>query len=290
MRKWTVSLGLVIWSASWAHAQPAKSDPKSDPPAKPKEGTLEDLLSKALKHNPDIRVAEVKLVEAQAELHRVRQQVVQKVSTLRKQIAAQETVVADTASRRARMRQLAGQKTVSEEMVATAELSWQKAKAELGVLEAQMRYLTGQTDAGKIDWQPDVRALQTLAMYHQERHWDLKPRIQETLADKIRSVMAKPIEGGFTDVSPREIVSWLADHAKDINVQLSAKVPGDAKASIKFKSPVPLGAAFQWLEDEFGWGCVIRDYGIVIADRDRLPPGALLLQDFLKSRGEKEKK
>src|SRR5437868_10610793 len=40
---------------------------------------LEELLSRALKENPDIRVAETKLREAEAELNRTRLQVTQKV-------------------------------------------------------------------------------------------------------------------------------------------------------------------------------------------------------------------
>src|SRR5205823_10488997 len=52
--------------------QPAK-------PAQASEPTLEEMLTNALKDNPDIRVAEAKVREAEAELNRTRLQVTQKV-------------------------------------------------------------------------------------------------------------------------------------------------------------------------------------------------------------------
>ena len=36
----------------------------------------------------------------------------------------------------------------------------------------------------------------------------------------------------------------------------------------------------QWIEDRYEVKFVVRDYGIVVADRDRLPPGALALLDL----------
>src|SRR5437660_737827 len=48
-------------------------------PAQTTEPTLEEMLNKALKDNPDIRVAEAKVREAEAELNRTRLQVTQKV-------------------------------------------------------------------------------------------------------------------------------------------------------------------------------------------------------------------
>src|SRR5437588_11514314 len=45
-------------------------------------GSLEEALASALKNNPDIRVAESKVQEAEAELNRSRLQVTQKVVSL----------------------------------------------------------------------------------------------------------------------------------------------------------------------------------------------------------------
>jgi hypothetical protein len=62
-------------------------DPKSAP------SRLEDLLAEAMKNNPDIRVAEAKLREAEAEMNRVRLQVMQKVIALRQTIDTQKVQI-----------------------------------------------------------------------------------------------------------------------------------------------------------------------------------------------------
>jgi hypothetical protein len=60
---------------------------------------------------------------------------------------------------------------------------------------------------------------------------------------------------------------------------------GDANRSKEFPGPsfsgeLPLHAIVQWIEDRYDVRFVVRDYGIVVADRDRLPPGALPLLDM----------
>src|SRR5262249_52782687 len=64
-----------------------------EPPRKPKPSELEQMLAEALAHNPDIRVAEAKLREAEAELNRVRLQVLQKESTLYHAAEAQKATM-----------------------------------------------------------------------------------------------------------------------------------------------------------------------------------------------------
>src|SRR5260370_14019953 len=71
---------------------------------KPAEPTLEDMLNKALKDNPDIKVAEAKVREADAELNRVRLQVTQKVLTFHHTREAQKATVKVAADEVARMR------------------------------------------------------------------------------------------------------------------------------------------------------------------------------------------
>src|SRR5262249_14335952 len=214
--------------------------------------------------------------------------------TLHAQIAAQKTVETEALGRRERARALHKQGGIAKEELDAMEAAWQKAKADLAVLEAQMRYLVGQP--GKRTSKErgsDGVLLWDLA----DDGWDRYvpdaalripdtgvriPKIEPKLGEKLRTIMAKPVSGSFTDTPAHDIVDWLADHAKGVNVHLNTTIKEDA-ASVKFNSPIPLSAAFQWLEDRFGWRCVIRDYGIVIIERDRIPPGALLLQDFLRT-------
>src|SRR5947209_1017266 len=68
-----------------------KAQRKGDKAAPPADTDLADMLAKALRDNPDIRVAEAKLREADAELNRIRLQVTQKVVTLRHNWEAQKS-------------------------------------------------------------------------------------------------------------------------------------------------------------------------------------------------------
>src|SRR3989442_3304097 len=67
---------------------------KQPPPlADKKDLSLEEMLAQALKANPDIRVAESKLREAEAKLNRTRLQVMQKVIAFQHTLEAQRSVV-----------------------------------------------------------------------------------------------------------------------------------------------------------------------------------------------------
>src|SRR4051794_33829889 len=68
--------------------QPMSGTNPMSVPKKPEPGSLEDLLDKALRQNADIRAAEAKVREAEAELNRVRHQVLAKVVSLRNDIDA----------------------------------------------------------------------------------------------------------------------------------------------------------------------------------------------------------
>src|SRR5438067_4305731 len=67
-------------------AAPAANPPGDATRRAPEKPTLEDILAAALRHNPDIRVAEAKLREAEAELNRVRLSVIQKMTRLHQEL------------------------------------------------------------------------------------------------------------------------------------------------------------------------------------------------------------
>src|SRR5262245_14715641 len=83
----SVSAVLVAAGMVLAQGQPAKEPSKKDvaakkEPAKPAPGSLEDTLEKSLRNSADIKAAEAKVREAEAELNRVRQQVLTKATAL----------------------------------------------------------------------------------------------------------------------------------------------------------------------------------------------------------------
>ena len=93
----TALVGMLLGAALGYGQQPVVTPPKTekvpevkDQPAKSK---LEEMLEKALKDNPDVRLAAAKLAEAEAELNRARLQVVHQVASAYQAVEAQKAAV-----------------------------------------------------------------------------------------------------------------------------------------------------------------------------------------------------
>src|SRR5262245_13783475 len=79
------SFGILLVGVAAFAQQPAgqpKDTKEKQADQAPQQGSLEDLLSEALRNNPDIRVAEAKVREAELELQRTRIATAQKVAGL----------------------------------------------------------------------------------------------------------------------------------------------------------------------------------------------------------------
>lgn len=111
---------------------------------KPAEPTLEEMLQKALKDNPDIRVAEAKVREAEAELNRTRLQVTQKVLAFHHSRESQKAIIKVAEEDLQRIQKLEASKAVSQEDVKQAQQRLSASKAKLAEIEAEMPYLLGQ--------------------------------------------------------------------------------------------------------------------------------------------------
>jgi hypothetical protein len=101
------------------------------------------------------------------------------------------------------------------------------------------------------------------------------------MADKIRKSLDTTIkaEVGTDYVDGTVVLDLLRAHTKGINIQDNID-KHEVKAKLRLKEPIPLGAFFEWAEDQFQWRFIIREYGIVATDRKNAPPGGLLLLDF----------
>src|SRR5271166_4465956 len=71
-------LALLLGGPALAQEGGAPPNPKK-PAEEKKPSALEELIAQALRDNPDVRVAEAKVREAEAELNRARLQAIQKV-------------------------------------------------------------------------------------------------------------------------------------------------------------------------------------------------------------------
>jgi hypothetical protein len=291
-------------SGSFGSPGGSGSPPKTE--KKPAASSLESLLAKALKDNSDIRVAESKVREAEAQLNKTRMEVMQKVVKLYHEIAAHKALVEIAKERLDRVQRLRASNAIAQDEYSAAEHGFQQAKANLAKVEAEMpfligtqptlslRYLTGHTihdrDLAHMALLDDKVALTDYATRVQAL-LALSGRppgtVKETTAEKIRQVLNTPVQGEFTQ---EKLFKFFEEKAKGLNVVYLVPVPWRLGTgtepqgpTIRFKEPVLLGAALQWLEDTTGWSLAVRDYGIVVTVRGRMPPGATTLADLWKS-------
>jgi BMFP domain-containing protein YqiC len=263
---------------------------------------LEEMLAKALKDNPDIRVATAKLGEAEAELNRVRLRVMQKVVTLYHTIEMARADVATAERALARMKQLSNNKVVSREEVDAAEAALAAAKAKLAAVEAEVPYVIGKqpqmadAEAATLRGLMFLRAMQA-AGAGTEGHIVFPPEkagtgaaprpVQGPVADRLRQALDQPVSLRVTEGGVADVLDLLRKKEPGLNVKFVPGPGAPQKLTFELKD-LPLGAALEYLEDSLPHhGIVVREYGLLLTPTDRVPPGAVSLHDFWKhGRGE----
>jgi hypothetical protein len=287
-------------------AQDALTKEKERAKAEEKAATLEKLLARALQDNPDIRVAESKLREAEAELNRVRLLVTQKVVAQQRDIAFQKAALDNAEATYHRARQLHSTGALAQEEYRNAQLTLEKLKAELARVEAELPYLLGASGARDIltpdhEWLRTKlkEAQNTLAQqkgneraeavrgyleWTQKEVLSARSPLPTAMTDKIRKALDTPVNVNFKQAKPKEILDFLQQYSTGFNLVEQVRMDKAAPVDLRLTEPVPVGAVFQFLEDQYGWRFVVREYGIVIAEPGRVPPGAVHLQNFWKNR------
>jgi hypothetical protein len=332
MRKWTEALAVAVLLAGLSSAcgQPGAGGKTEDKPPtdkkEPAKSQLEEMLAQALRDNADIRVAEAKVHETEAELHRVRLQVIQKVTVLTHEIDLAEKMAAEAKARydqMTRSRQLAPG-SVSDEDYRGAMLSWQRYLAELAVKKAELPFLLGKQQVGKADDEKGrtERALYALQLAQAQHAWDKAAQDQAVahglawlaaqqfqakhgpVADKIRAALDKRVTVDLKAATRAEAIRAVSEAVREAAPELVIHLrPQDLGAATQQGerdnvplpvrlNDVPVAGALQYLEDILGGNCrfVVRDYGLLFARTETLPPGAVLMTDFWKAgKAEKEK-
>ncbi len=135
-----LGFGSAVWSQSAPPTGviPLKGIDKAVPVA-----SLDQLIADALKHNPDIRVAESKVREAEAELSRTRMKVVSDVTFLQAEIQAAQALANHLKSQYELVNALYNDKKISREEYFPVVLAFEKASADLALKQAKLPYLLG---------------------------------------------------------------------------------------------------------------------------------------------------
>jgi hypothetical protein len=284
-------------------AQPPPTTAQLPPTSKKSE--LEEMLSLALETNPDIRVAQAKLAEAQAQLTRARLQAMQQVVTQYQAVTAL----------REQQKQLDQQLALVQEAVKAGASSTKgllalqqkvvEGKTALAAAETQLLYLLGKSSPfgqGTGSNRTSERAIQRGLNFLQQAQYPEANQMTRLAAsallqqyyqsltpgpvqDKLRQALNNTVSLQFKEAPLDDIISQVQ---KQLPAGVLIKlIPGPnfpKTLSLDLKN-LPLGAALQYLEDSLpGSRVVVRGYGLLIADAERLPPTAPGLETVWKGK------
>jgi hypothetical protein len=299
-----ITVGGVVLAQQPAQppAKPTQTDPFAQPgsgapPAAgaPQKMSLEELIARALKENPDIRVGEAKVKEAEAELSRARMTVAQKVIAFHASLVTTRKLVEEGEDRLKAIAKLVANGTTSQKDLRDAELSLTQAKAELARLEAELPYLLGQSPrTGKMEGTGVEVAEKWLYLNALQKaggafeHVFPNEKVTGSIGDKVRKALDAPIS---LKADEKTIGDWLDFFKDKMGVSFLDMLPKDVKGqkvSLGLSEPVPTGAALQAFSDLTGLRFAVREYGILVTKGD-LPPSSVPLHSFWKTHSAPEK-
>lgn len=295
MKSAVTAIGLLLSVAGPALSQTPeiqdKVEKKLDQVRKEQAG-LEELLSMALKQNPDIRVAESKVREAEAQLYRARVNGLNRVVMQYHEVRSAKAAADEAASRYKRDQDLTLR---TPPAIAPAELSASQAamlkfQADHAVKEAELDMLIGKHSAKAAEW---LRIFDTSFIPVDGTGKPVPPiskpgnsvvapaAVPDPMADKIRKALDAPFKAAIKgEVTEKDVLELLREQTKGVNFVNNVGGGNDRIRTPDLTQPVPLGAFYQWAEDQFGWRFIVRDYGIVATLPDVFPPDAVLLMNL----------
>jgi hypothetical protein len=305
MRRRTVeALGLVLVLVSFDRSLGQQTPPPAQPasPAPGKDNTpaekskLEDMLTEALRNNPDIRVAVATVAKAEAELNRTRFQVTQQVIALHGAWTSQIAMVKFRQKQYERYKELAKSNAIDQKLLQEAEDRLAADKAKLAEIEAQIPGLLGKAPATE-----EVHGVITKAGNNfmvkldvggkrLRQEWGVVGRTPSSpQAEQIRQALQKPIQVNFQDVKLPEVLQEL-EKLLGVSFLDRYSIYGPAPLTLRLRwgKEMPAASVLQALEDVVPPGpggslrFVVRDYGILATSESLLPPGAATVQGFLK--------
>ena len=244
-----------------------------------KKSALEQALEAALKNNADLRVAASKLALTEAELDRTRLLVRQKVESAYADVQAARGDVEQQLKHVRRLKELKG--SVPQSSISEAEAQLSEKKAKLAVAERELNHLqgkstaviTGSLDSETLQYRRYIARLVQLQMD--------QPKTEAS--DKLRTALRKKATLSCKKATPAEYLALVKKTAGGLNVHANTKGEAWTGAIDADFEDVTIGGMLQYLEDSLpGHQIVVREYGLLIVSKDKVPPGALSLATFLR--------
>ena len=291
---------LSVWLAMVCHAQeetrtggtaPPKSDPanvsqRTPPPLSgeansgsgptaartPSPASLESMIEQAMHRNPEIRLAEAKLRQAEAELELARLQVVQAITELHAQIGSQKAKLAAAKDHYIRIEKLAEAGSTSSTEVANARVAMVEIEFTMVKLESTARLLVGEGVPPSADRPSQESREQSLGAALEAPvipTAPLPPAIVELLAEPTDLAQAMSLDDIVAEFKARGVNTILSAELQALN-RLSHGTP---RPLVKFRTEkivlgLVAGTTFQAALSAYCdlTGCVIvrRQYGIYI--------------------------
>ena len=277
----------------------------------PREKTrLEKLLEDTYRYNAEIRLAEAKLVEAQAMLAKVRLDVTQKVVQAEAAIRVAELEVEAAASNLKAIEENVKLGVTSATAREKASQDLLRAKANLETARTNLDYITGKAEKavpggrggagmggagmGGMMGDPTGMVWGGLAKSRVQFFDKRSAPPSETVHNRLTKALKTTVRFDYSDKPPTigRAIDNLSDTYNFGGVfapTRGGKTPYSLQTPDYKASEMSLGAFLLMLEDDVeGLIFVVREYGIrACLKTEPLPEGALRLADFLKSPDER---
>jgi hypothetical protein len=256
-----------------------KAGKSSSAPEENNLATIEEMLATALKYNPDIRLSEVKVRDAEGELNRTRLRVMQRVIALHHTIQAQQAEVARVRARVKRLSGLVSNRAVQRSLLEEARQDLLRERSKLSELKAELPYLLGKQDESLAQ-----EAVRTEVQIGTRRY--PPSRIRAPMAGRLLKALDKVIEVDYKAVTLDKLLEDLQEKAEGVPIHRNLALAdlGGLKFGMRL-GKVPLGSALLALQDALpGLQVLARNYGILVTWEHQVPLGAVRLFDFWKNR------
>lgn len=292
-RRTTASaLAAVVVCAGLTPGQPPAKKAPADP--------TDALIQKALANDPDVQVARAKLALAEAEVAKARQAAVTRVITLRDTVEQQRQAVvrmSEVLTLKEHALKVGGgsreELITVQEKVATARSALERAETELRLLigdgpkaaapRASSDDIAAEI-AGLLAQSYPNAAAEALALLNQRVG---AKGTTGPIPDRIRAALDKKVRlGGKGDRISLDAAMEVFKKEAGLDVPIRP-TPSPMPRIVLDGEELPIGAWFQMFQDHGGHAGItfyVRDYGLLVANRQTAPPDAMTLTEFWRTR------